>query len=96
MLNLILKEENTYKNGKKEIIYNIEYNGNIVGIIDGGSKSVYQNGDFIFLDEMEYSCKIANNYNRNRYSSLAAAKYAFEKEWKEQGSPVDEQKKIAK
>lgn len=88
MLELVNEYSETYYNGNKEISYDVMFGENIVGKIKGYSRREYKNGDYVYFDEMQYSCMLGGWYSDDTYSSISAAKAAFEKLWNEKGKPI--------
>lgn len=88
MLELVNEHSETYYNGNKKISYDIMFGENIVGKIKGCSRREYKNGDYVYFDEMQYSCMLGGWYRDDTYASISAAKAAFEKLWNEKGKPI--------
>lgn len=82
--------------GRKNFHGDLICGSNVIGEINGSCKREYQNGGYVFLDEMEYTYNISGHYNSDLYPTIAAAKHAFEKEWTELGRPIPEQEKKGK
>ncbi len=93
MLELINGSSETYYNGRKEISYDIVFGGNVIGKIRGQSQRKYKDGDYVYLDKIQYGYRLGGWYSDNTYETITAAKLAFEKKWNEKGKPIPPKEK---
>lgn len=95
MLELINAKSTDCYNGNRIFNCDIICDGVRVGDIQGEClRCGYKNERYIYSDKLTYSYRICGQcFSHDSYSSISAAKYAFEKEWREKGCPVPKQKK---